>query len=101
MHSHTNPSHEFRLLCGVLSEGACLYFSLICLTEDISQLLHWSREEHHLFPTEFRAVVWHLVRGHYSMASVLNTLPMDVLELVIAHLARNPYSFIATPCPAV
>jgi hypothetical protein len=24
---------------------------------------------------------------------MLNTLPMDVLELVIAHLARDPYSF--------
>jgi hypothetical protein len=23
---------------------------------------------------------------------MLNTLPMDVLELVIAHLARDPYS---------
>jgi hypothetical protein len=29
-----------------------------------------------------------LVRGHYSMASILNTLPMDVMELVIVHLAR-------------
>jgi hypothetical protein len=53
------------------------------------QLLVWSREEHHLFPPEFRAVVWQLVRGHYCAASVLNTLPMDVLELLIAHLARN------------
>jgi hypothetical protein len=33
-------------------------------------------------------VVWHLVRGHYSTASILSALPMDVLELVIAHLAR-------------
>jgi hypothetical protein len=55
----------------------------------VSQPIHWSREEHHLFPAEFRAVVWELVRGHYSAASVLNTLPMDVLELVIAHLARS------------
>jgi hypothetical protein len=54
-----------------------------------SQLPHWSREEHCKFPAEFRAVVWQLVRGHYRAASVLNTLPMDVLELVIAHLARN------------
>jgi hypothetical protein len=54
------------------------------------QLLVWSREEHHLFPAEFRAVVRQLVRGHYSAASILNTLPMDVLELVIAHLARDP-----------
>jgi hypothetical protein len=53
----------------------------------VLQLPHWSREEHHLFPAEFRAVVWQLVRGHYSAASVLNTVPMDVLELVIAHLA--------------
>jgi hypothetical protein len=52
--------------------------------------LLWSREEHHLFPVVFRAVVWQLVRGHSSAASILNTLPMDVLELVIAHLARNP-----------
>jgi hypothetical protein len=51
-------------------------------------VLHWSREEHHLFPSEFRAAVWQLVRGHYSAVSVLNTLPMDVLEVVIAHLAR-------------
>jgi hypothetical protein len=49
--------------------------------------LHWSREEHHLFPAEFRAAVRQLVRGQHSAASVLNTLPMDVLELVIAHLA--------------
>jgi hypothetical protein len=34
--------------------------------------------------------VWQLVRGHYSTSSVLNTLPMDVLELVIAHLAHDP-----------
>jgi hypothetical protein len=54
------------------------------------QLPHWSRDEHHLFPAEFRAVVRQLVRGHYSAASILHTLPMDVLELVIAHLARNP-----------
>jgi hypothetical protein len=54
------------------------------------QLLVWSREEHHLFPAEFRAVVRQLVRGYYSVASILHTLPMDVLEVVIAHLARNP-----------
>jgi hypothetical protein len=53
----------------------------------VSQLPHWSREEHHLFPAEFRAVVRQLVRGHYSATSVLSTLPMDVLELVIAHFA--------------
>jgi hypothetical protein len=47
----------------------------------------WSREAHHLFPAEFRAVVRQLVRGHYSAASVLSTLPMDVLELVFAQLA--------------
>jgi hypothetical protein len=63
----------------------------------VSQLPHWSREEHHVFPAEFRAVVWQLVRGHYSAASLLNTLPMDVLELVIAHLARDPYSFPDPP----
>jgi hypothetical protein len=55
----------------------------------ISQPLHWSREEHHLFPAEFRAVARQLVRGHYCAASILHTLPMDVLELVIAHLARS------------
>jgi hypothetical protein len=60
------------------------------------QPLHWSREEHHLFPVAFRAVVRQLVRGHYSAASVLNTLPMDVLEVVITHLARDPYSFNTT-----
>jgi hypothetical protein len=53
----------------------------------VSQPLHWSREEHHLFPVEFRAVVRQLVRGHYSAASVLSTLPMELMELVIAHLA--------------
>jgi hypothetical protein len=53
------------------------------------QLPRWSREEHRKFPAEFRAVVWQLVRGHYRAASVLNRLPMDVLELVIAHLARS------------
>jgi hypothetical protein len=62
-----------------------------------SQLPHWSREEHHLFPAEFRAVVRQLVRCHYSAASVLNTLPMDVLELVFTHLAHHPYSCAATP----
>jgi hypothetical protein len=42
-----------------------------------------------MFPVEFRAVVWQLVRGHYSSGCMLNTLPMDVLELVIAHLALS------------
>jgi hypothetical protein len=55
----------------------------------VLQLPHWSREEHRKFPAEFRVVVWQLVRGHYRAASVLNRLPMDVLELVIAHLARS------------
>jgi hypothetical protein len=64
------------------------------------QLPHWSRDEHHLFPAEFRAVVWQLVRGQHSAVSVLNTLPMDVLELVITHLARDPYSFGATVAPS-
>jgi hypothetical protein len=63
-------------------------------------LPQWSREEHHLFPAEFRAVVWQLVHGHYSTASILNTLPMDVLELVITHVARDPYSCTATLAPA-
>jgi WD40 repeat protein len=54
-----------------------------------SQPIHWSREEHHMFPVEFRALVWQLVRGHYSAASILCMLPMDVMELVIAHLARS------------
>jgi hypothetical protein len=66
----------------------------------VLQLPHWSREEHHLFPAEFRAVVRQLVRGHYSEASVLNTVPMDVLELVIALLARDPYPCAATPAPS-
>jgi hypothetical protein len=61
------------------------------------QPLHWSREEQCKFPAEFRAVVRQLVRGHYSAASVLNTLPTDVMELVIAHLARDPYSFATVP----
>jgi hypothetical protein len=52
-----------------------------------SQPLHWSREEHHLFPAEFRAVVQQLVRGHYSVTSILNTLPMDVLEILFQYLA--------------
>jgi hypothetical protein len=51
-------------------------------------MVEWSREEHQLFPVEFRAAVRQLVRGHYSETSVLSTLPMDVLELVIVHLAR-------------
>jgi hypothetical protein len=63
----------------------------------VLQPLHWSREEHPLFPARFRAVVWQLVCGHYSAGSVLNTLPMDVLELVIAHLARHLYSFAIVP----
>jgi hypothetical protein len=54
---------------------------------------------HHRFPVEFRAVVRQLVRGCYNTASVLNTLPVDVLELVITHLAREPYSWITTPSP--
>jgi hypothetical protein len=41
-----------------------------------------------------------LVRGQHSPVSVLNTLPMDVLELVIVHLARDPYSFASTGAPA-
>jgi hypothetical protein len=53
----------------------------------VLQLPRWSREEHHLFPAEFRAVVRQLVRGHYSATSILNTVPMDVLELVVAFTA--------------
>jgi hypothetical protein len=66
---------------------------LVC----VSQLPQWSRKEHHLFPAEFRVAVWHLVRGHYSPASVLSMVPMDVLELVIAHHARDLYSLSARP----
>jgi hypothetical protein len=55
----------------------------------VLQLSHWSREGHHLFPVEFRAAVWQLVCGQHSAASILHTLPMDVLELIIAHLARS------------
>jgi hypothetical protein len=62
--------------------------------------LQWSREEHHLFPAEFRVVVQQLMRGHYSVMSILHTLPMDVLELVIAHLARVPFSFTVPRAPA-
>jgi hypothetical protein len=53
------------------------------------QPLQWSRDEHHRFPVGFRAAVWQLVRGQHSAASVLHLLPMDVLELVIANLARE------------
>jgi hypothetical protein len=42
-----------------------------------------------MFPAEFRAVVWQLVRGQHSVTSILNTLPMDVLELVIRQLAAS------------
>jgi hypothetical protein len=63
----------------------------------VLQLPHWSREEHHLFPAEFRAVVRQLVRGQHSPSSILNTLPMDLLELVFAHLARYLYSFNTAP----
>jgi hypothetical protein len=42
-------------------------------------------------------VVRQLIRGHHSPASILNTVPMDVLELVIAHLARDPYSVVTVP----
>jgi hypothetical protein len=65
----------------------------------VPQPVEWSRDKHHLFPVEFRAVVWQLVRGHYSPASVLNTLPMDVLELVIAHRARDLRSLVVRPAP--
>jgi hypothetical protein len=64
------------------------------------QLSEWSRKNHSLFPAGFRAVVWQLVRGHYNAVSVLSTLPMDVLELVIAHLARDPFSFETAGCTA-
>jgi hypothetical protein len=56
----------------------------------VLQLSHWSREEHHLFSADFRAVVRQLVRGQHSAFSILHTLPMDVLELVFTHLARDP-----------
>jgi hypothetical protein len=36
--------------------------------------------------------VLQLVRGHGCGVSILSTLPMELLELVIAHLARDPYS---------
>jgi WD40 repeat protein len=51
------------------------------------QVSAWSHENHHLYPAEFRSAVWELVRGQFCPTSVLSTLPMDVLELVIAHLA--------------
>jgi hypothetical protein len=50
---------------------------------------------HHRFPAEFRAVVWQLVRGQHSPTSVLRTLPMDVLELVVWHLAHS--AMVAAP----
>jgi hypothetical protein len=53
------------------------------------QMPVWSREEHSRFSVEFRAAVRQLVRGHYSAASLLHTLPMDVLELVIQALAAG------------
>jgi hypothetical protein len=34
-----------------------------------------------------------LVRGHYREASILSSMPMDVLELVVAQLAREHFSF--------
>jgi hypothetical protein len=34
------------------------------------------------------------------VTSILSTLPMDVLELVIAHVASDPYSFDGTPTPS-
>jgi hypothetical protein len=55
----------------------------------VLQLPEWSREEHYRFPEKFRAEVRQLVRGQYSAASVLSTLPMDVLELVIRQLAAK------------
>jgi hypothetical protein len=58
----------------------------------VPQVLHWSREEHHLFPAEFRAAVRQLVRGHYSATSILNSLPMDVLELVFRYFGRGHYA---------
>jgi hypothetical protein len=51
--------------------------------------LEWSREDHYLFPPEFRAVVRQLVRGHHSAASTLNMLPMDMLEQVVRELAKR------------
>jgi hypothetical protein len=44
--------------------------------------------------------VWQLLRGHYSAASILNTLPMDMLELMIAHLGHGPFSSTAPRIPA-
>jgi WD40 repeat protein len=55
--------------------------------------LQWSRENHVRWPSTFRAAVWQLVRGHYSTVSVLSTLPMDLVELVIAQLAQQESSF--------
>jgi hypothetical protein len=49
----------------------------------LESFVNWSRESHSLWPVEFRAVVRQLVRGLYSMGSVLSMLPIDVLELVI------------------
>jgi WD40 repeat protein len=84
--------HASAVSCVAFCPKVCalLIVSDLSDREWVSQPLQWSREEHHLFPAEFRAAVWQLLRGHYSAASLLNTLPMDVLELVIAHLARNP-----------
>jgi hypothetical protein len=78
-------------MCGVLSQGTCVSDEIwSCLIQDgNSQLLVWSREEHHLFPDEFRAAVWQLVRGQHSITSILNTLSMDVLELMIRQLAAS------------
>jgi hypothetical protein len=70
-----------------------------CSNQEL-QPSEWSRKNHSLFPAEFRAVVRQLVRGHYSAASVLRTLPMEVLELVIGRLARDAFSFETAGCTA-
>jgi hypothetical protein len=47
----------------------------------------WSRQSHHCWPAEFRAVVWQLLCGSYRTASPLSMLPLDMLELVIHYVA--------------
>jgi WD40 repeat protein len=95
----TLAEHNSTVFCVAF----CPKVRMLLLVSDLSdrgwfsQPLHWSFEEHHLFPVEFRAAVRQLVRGHHSVASLLSVLPRDVLELVFVHLARDPDSFPTTP----
>jgi WD40 repeat protein len=84
-HKHSVLAVAFSPVVRAIARNWMYPFSLPRILQPSS----WSREGDHLFPAEFRAAVRQLIRGQHSPTSILHLLPMDVLEVVIRHLADD------------